>query len=121
MQISLYDKLGTPVAYIDTLDDNTIYLWNGNPVCYLQDGNKIYGFNGQHIGWFEADIIRDLHGHKVGFTRATCPMLTQILPIKSLKRLKPIKSIKQIAHLKPIFKLTLSEEYLQPFLSRGAK
>lgn len=120
MQTTLYDKTGMPVAYIDSIDQNTIYLWNGNPVCYLEH-NKIYGFNGRHLGWYEDGIMRDLLGRRIGFTQNTCPVLTKISPLKSLKRLKPIKSIKQIARIKPLYKTILSEEYLTPYLTKGVR
>lgn len=120
MQTTLYDKTGMPVAYIDSIEQNTIYLWNGNPVCYLYQ-NKIYGFNGLHLGWYENGIVRDLFGCRIGFTPNTCPVLTKISPIKSLKRLKPVKSLKQLPRIKPLYKSTLSEDYLMPYLSNGVK
>lgn len=121
MQTTLYDKSGQPVAYVDSLDQNTVYLWNGNPVCYLDGNSKLYGFNGRHLGWFENGILRDLQGYKVGFIQNTCPVLTKLEPLKSLKQLKPLKSIKQISRIKPIYKFSISEEYLLPYLNKGAK
>jgi len=50
-EISLYDYKGDAVAYIDTDNDMTIYLWEGKPVAYLKANKSIYGFNGKHLGW----------------------------------------------------------------------
>ena len=36
-EISLFDSDGEAVAYIDTSDDFTIYLWKGKPVAYLDN------------------------------------------------------------------------------------
>jgi hypothetical protein len=65
-EITLFDREGTPIAYIDTGEDLTIFLWNGSPVAYLEN-SSIYGFNGRHLGWFKEGIIRDHQGNGVGF------------------------------------------------------
>ncbi len=54
MELTIYDKSGRPHAYI--ADDGTIYLWNGEPVAYLEE-EHVYGFNGTHLGRFENGII----------------------------------------------------------------
>jgi hypothetical protein len=47
-------------------DDMTIYLWAGKPVAYLDlvgSGEfDVYGFNGQHLGWFANGAIRNHFG-----------------------------------------------------------
>lgn len=45
--MTFYDSYGTPVAY--TEDDESIYLFKGNPVAYFYE-NKVYGYNGHHFG-----------------------------------------------------------------------
>lgn len=37
-EISLYDSEGAAIAYIDTSNDMTIYLWEGDPVAYYERG-----------------------------------------------------------------------------------
>ena len=98
--ISLYDKEGEAVAYIDT-NDATIYLWGGKPVAYL-DGTNIYGFNGNHIGWLEEGIIFDHDGNVAGFIKGAVNEPTQFESLKGLKELKPLKSLKELAPLKPL-------------------
>lgn len=119
MQETLFDISGVPVAYLDHNDFNTIYLWNGNPVSYIDDANRIYGFNGMHLGWFENGYVRNLQGMIVGYNRNACPVLTKLEPLKSLKKIKPLKSLKQLSRLKPIFSKTQASEYLTLFLSKG--
>jgi 4-fold beta flower protein len=34
-KVSLFDASGEAVAYIDTDDELTIYLWSGKPVAYI--------------------------------------------------------------------------------------
>ena len=43
-----FDSKGTAVAYFD--DDETLYLWSGKPVAYM-DEDSLFGFNGKHLGW----------------------------------------------------------------------
>lgn len=119
MQITLYDKDGNPVAYLDSEDQDTIYLWNGNPVCYLY-GDMIFGFNGQHLGWYSDGIVWDLDGYRTGFIREKCPSLTKLPPLKSLKQLKPLKSLRELPRYKPLFKFANSSIYLLQFLIKGA-
>jgi hypothetical protein len=59
-EVTLYTGDGEPVAYIAFNDEMTIYLWGGEPVAYLEPSMvsfNVYGFNGQHLGWFERDVI----------------------------------------------------------------
>lgn len=42
-----------------------MYLWGGEPVAYLED-DRIYGFNGKHIGWYDDGVICDHDGNIVG-------------------------------------------------------
>ena len=55
MEKTLYDTQGEPVAYISDHLNMVIYLWDGHPAAYLYDYH-VYGFNGQHLGWFLDDI-----------------------------------------------------------------
>lgn len=120
-ETTLFDKDGKPVAYIEDSDnDPAIYLWSGHAVAYLSD-NHVYGFNGNHLGWFEHGIIRDHNGEKIAFIKNCCPKITKIEPIKKIKKIKKIKSIKKIPPIKPINKLSNSSYDFESFLYAGAK
>ena len=119
MEETLFDSLGIPVAYISHDDDDTIYLWNGTPVAYLAENHTIYGFNGEHLGWFEYGIIRNLQGEKAGFTRDTLTVYARYEPYKSYKKYKPYKSYKKYAKYKPYYKYNNSSERLSELLSKG--
>ena len=119
-EITLYNAKGKPVAYIADDDDSTIYLWNGKPVAYLHS-DDIYGFNGNHLGWFVKGVIHNHDGDVVGATKSHLMVIPEISPIKSLKDLKPLKGLRELKPLKPIFSLSWSEdETLRSFLSAGA-
>jgi hypothetical protein len=99
-EISLYDSKGEAVAYIDTEDQMTIYLWEGLPVAYYEDG-IIWGFSGVHLGWLAHGVIIDHEGYVVGSIKGGVKMTYQPEPLKSLKSLKPLKSLKELVPLKP--------------------
>lgn len=118
-EITLYDREGRAVAYIDTDSDATIYLWEGKPVAYLDERN-VYGFNGRHLGWFEEGIIWDHDGNGVGFVKGAVNKVTALEGLKGLKALRPLKSLKELAPLKPLKSNRWSPVPLELFLLAGA-
>ena len=123
-EISLFNSEGNAVAYIDTDDkDNTIYLWNGTPVAYLYPKSNyynIYGFNGNHLGWYEKGIVCDEEGDAVGFKKgAVSGIYTNYEPYKQYKQYKPYKAYKSYAPYKPYFSKTFSNQSFVLFLKRG--
>lgn len=120
--IPFYDADGYPVAYISTTNDNTIYLWEGEPVAYLYSrGNNlhIYGFNGNHLGWLDDGIIEDHRGNAVGFVKGATNVITAMPSIKGLKSLRPLKSLKSLPPLKPTFTKKWGNTPLALFLAGG--
>ena len=85
--MTFYDSYGTPVAY--TEDDESIYLFKGNPVAYFYE-NKVYGYNGHHFGWYENGWVRDKNGRCVFFTENA----TGSGPIKPVKKNNTYKKCK---------------------------
>jgi hypothetical protein len=123
-ELTLFDSEGEAVAYINYDDqDNTIYLWNGYPVAYLSsegDYYNVYGFNGNHLGWFEEGIIMDHSGNSVGFIEGSVSnVYTQYESYKSYKQNKPYKSYKNYEPNKPYNNSSFSSEPLVLFLKRG--
>lgn len=118
-EISLFDSKGTPVAYVDTNDDDlTIYLWAGKPVAYIS-GENIYGFNGKHLGWWVKGIIRDHDGNAVGVTKEAANMYTQYEGYKGYKQYKPYKAYKQYEPYKPFWTMSWSSTAFKMFLLLG--
>jgi len=114
METTLYDRSGQPTAYI--ADDNeTIYLWDGRAVAYLYD-DKVYGFNGQHLGWFIDGIIYDEHGLKIGFVSSKCPSVKRVSPVKSVKHVKSAKHVRSVPRIRPVLKISSSDEDFKAFL-----
>ena len=117
-EISLFDKDGDAVAYIDTKDENTIFTWDGEPSAYVK-GGSVWGFNGNHLGWFEDGIIFDDKGNAVGCIKGTISMTYSIEGIKGIKGIKPIKGIREIKPIKPLFSKRWSRMPLSFHLSTG--
>ncbi len=86
MEITFYDRDGVPIAYL--ADDETIYLFRGQPVGYLLQ-NSVYSFLGRHLGWYDHGWICDHAGYCLLFTEAA-----QGGPARPVKRPKPNKLIK---------------------------
>ena len=120
MEESLYNTKGQAVAYIAFDDDQTIYMWGGNPVAYI-DSDNIYGFNGKHLGWYEEGAVRDHDGNIVGFNKCAANVFLAFEPFKAFKQLKPFKSFKEFAPFKPFYHSSGSKYTLENFLMRGAK
>jgi len=119
MEITLYDDSGKPVAYLDIDDENTIWMWEGHAVAYIED-NVIFGWNGEHLGWFIDQIIYDLNGYRVGYTGETCPRNLKLEPFKKFKRFKRFKRFQRHVKSMRTLKVSTSERNLKEFLESGS-
>ena len=117
METTLYDKHGEPTAYI-AADKTTIYLWSGKAAAYI-DGDKLYGFNGRHLGWTKTGVIYTQSGGRVGFRSDKCPAARRTSPVKCIKQEKRAKNLRHIAKIRPILQLSIAEEGFSEFLSKG--
>ena len=120
MEETLYSLVGEAVAYIAYDDGQTIYMWDGMPVAYL-NREDIYGFNGKHLGWFEDGIVRDHDGYIVGFNKKAASVSLAFEPYESFKEFKPFKSFREFAPFKPFYRSIGSELSLDGFLRMGSK
>jgi hypothetical protein len=123
-EITLFDRDGTPVAYIAMDDHMNIYLWKGEPVAYLKKEGRdthVYRFNGEHLGWFEKGIVWDDEGYAVGFIDGAVTKMTKLEPLKGLRKLTPLKNLEKLSPLKPLFREKFSATPLKLFLSSGSK
>lgn len=119
MEITLYDGKGHPVAYIADDGENSIYLWSGHAVAYV-DGENLYGWNGKHLGWFFAGVLYDLHGHRVGSIGEKCPYALYAQPAKYAKYAKYGKYGRYGAYGRPGFSSGYGDVPLEEFLKGGA-
>ena len=132
VEITLFDRYGHSTAYIATDDGMTIYLWNGNPVAYLEQdpagGFHIFGFNGRHLGWLVDGIVRDQRGDAVCAQREAMGTdnpgfyteLNDPEPFKELREMKPIQELKEFAPFRPHFSYSWSDSSCNLYLYQGA-
>lgn len=119
-EITLFNSKGEAVAYIDSDEDMTIYLWKGKPVAYLEKGS-LWGFNGDHLGWFEKGVVRDHEGYTVGCIKDAIDMTYQFEPFKAFKQFKPFRGFKKTEPAKPQWKDKWGITPLSLFLAGGEK
>lgn len=99
-EITVWDRRSVATAYIAAADDNTIYLWTGEPVAYLLD-DHVYGFNGRHLGWYQDGIIWDYEAVSVGFTRQAPYVAQTSEPPKAAKQPRPARLPREAAPPEP--------------------
>jgi hypothetical protein len=123
-EIPLFGASGTAVAYVDTEDELTIYLWNGKPVAYMEDRDggalHVWGFNGKHLGWFEKGAIWDRSGGASCAVKEAFRGITNFEPFKSFKQFRPFKSFKEFAPFKPFLSGNFGSMPCSVLLGSGA-
>ena len=119
-EISLFNSKGDAVAYIAVYDELTIYLWNGEPVAYI-DNQNVYGFNGRHLGWFSDGIIIDHYGDSPCVMKNRYPGYTNYESYKGYKNYKPFKSYQEYAPYKPFISNMFSTIPCSFFLLMGTQ
>ena len=117
--MTLYDRNGTPAAYIDS-DGEHIYLFDGKPAAYLNE-DAVYGFGGTQYGWFEKGWIRDLDGYCVMFTdeartQGPAKPSRHETPAKWARAARPVRRSRETKRSKTAYK-AWSEIAAEDFLS----
>ena len=103
MDRTFYDQAGAPVVY--TEDGEHLYSFSGEPVGYYS-GDSVHSFSGKHLGWCDDGWMRDHAGNAALFTEdasgGPIKPIKQIRPIKGIKQIKPIKGVREIVPIRPI-------------------
>lgn len=123
-QVALYDKNKEAIAYIDYSDEATIYMFEGEPVAYIESEEQVYGFNGRLLGWYSDGVLYDntccAVGAKRGIARgAINTVATFPERRKGLKKQKPLKPVKGNGFAHPVLKDSWSDSTLVQFFSAG--
>lgn len=111
--IWFYNRYGE--AKILYLKEGRFVDRQGNVLGYIHESQFLYNFNGQHCGWYENGMIRDLNGYVVAFMDGASDSPTPILPIRqippipAIPKIPPIPAIRQIHKIKPIKKFGWSQ------------
>lgn len=126
LQITLYDKNKEAVAYIDYSDDSTIYLFEGEPVAYIESEEQVYGFNGRFLGWYLDGVLYDqtynVVGAKHGIAKGGINTVSTFPEKrKGIKQVKPIKAAKGNNFAHPALFDSWSKTTLTDFFTAGKK
>lgn len=126
LPVALYDKNKEAIAYIDYSDETTIYMYDGEPVAYIESEDQVYGFNGRLLGWYSDGVLYDKTycavGAKQGIVRGGInTVVTHPEKIKAIKQVKPIKPVNGDAYLHPVLYDSWSETTLTDFFADGKK
>lgn len=124
--ITLYDKNKEAIAYIDYEDESVIYMFEGEPVAYIEPKGQVYGFNGKLLGWYSDGVLYDKTCHAVGAKHGIArgginTIVTRVESVKGIKQVKPIKSVKENNFAPPVLFDSWSETPLTEFLASGKK
>jgi hypothetical protein len=112
MALTYYDRHGAAVAYLDD-DDTHIYAYDGRPLAYL-DGEHLWSFGGEFLGWNRNGWLWDKSGSTMLSTAASQggPMkpFEQFEPFKGFKQFLPFKGFKEFVPFEPFFTTTWSDD-----------
>jgi hypothetical protein len=118
MDTTLFNRDGKPVAYIAE-DGESIYTWDGRPVAYIYQ-DKLYGWNGRHLGWFQDGTVFDIFGYRAGFVKNKSPVPVQLEPVKLPRQPAPPRQNRQEPAVKPpSMHYGYSSKLLEDLLARG--
>ncbi len=117
MEVTLFNKNAKPVAYIGE-DGETVYNWDGRAAAYLYE-DKVYGWNGKQLGWFDNGTVFDIFGLRCGFIRSKAPMPTPTEPVKPVKHSKPVRASRQMPVSRPTLCYGYSNKNLEDLLEEG--
>jgi len=103
MESTFYDLEGRPVAYCD--DGRHVYAFSGLPLAYVE-GDSVYAFDGQHLGWWDRGWVRDHQGAWVFFTESAISEggalpVRHPRPAKSFKNAPPPRVPRRVKPVRP--------------------
>lgn len=125
VQVTLYDKEGKAIAYIDYGDDSTIYMFDGKPVAYIEQKEQVYGFSGMFMGWYSDGVLYENKtyravGAKHDIVRGGInTVVTYLEGLKGIKQIKPVKPVRGNVFDHPVLIDSWSETTLTDFFSAG--
>src|SRR5690625_7784924 len=91
-ETTLFDRTGEATAYVVNATVH-IFLWDGTPAAYLESSRSrmpfsVFGFTGEHLDWFDGQLMRDHSGDVLGFVRGAVTSL--LLRYESMTRITHI-------------------------------
>lgn len=101
--MDFFDNSGRATCY--SPDGEHLYLWTGQPVGYFAD-DKVYSFSGRLLGWIGEGWLYDRQNRPALFspdaTGGPVRPVRQVMPVRSVRQVMPVKSVRQVAHVRPV-------------------
>ena len=101
--MEFFDRSGRAICY--SPDGEHLYLWNGRPVGYMNDG-RVYSFDGHILGWVENGWLYDRQNRHALFSGdaqgGPLRPLRNVAPVKSVRHVRPVKGVRHVAPVRPI-------------------
>lgn len=101
--MEFFDNNGRATCY--SPDGENLYLWSGEPVGYFSD-NKVYSYSGRLLGWIDKGWLYDRSNRPALFSTDASggPMrpMRKMKPMKSMRQMRPMKAMRQMPHMKPM-------------------
>lgn len=101
--MEFFDRNGQATCY--SPDGENLYLWNGEPVGYFE-GDKVYSFSGRLLGWIANGWLYDRSNQPALFSADASggPMrpMRSMKPMKSMRQMRPMKAMRQAPHAKSV-------------------
>jgi len=100
----IYNRFGEPIFRV--LTDGRIVTFAGKSAGFIE-GDNLYNYKGKHVGWFSEGLVRDHHGHVVGFGENVTDSIHPFLPFKQFKpfrhfiQFEPFRPFKQFEPFRP--------------------
>lgn len=117
-EISLFDSRGAATAYISETQGRVIFLWDGQPVAYL-DSDDVYGFNGKHLGWWANGAVHDHVGAVACVIKSRYGGSTSYEPYKGYRSYQPYRAYKEYAPNRPSWSNQFSTTPCERLLETG--
>jgi len=102
---TIYNRYGKPILRL--LENGRFVTFEGLSVGFL-DGDNLYNYNGDHVGWYENGIMRDDKGFCVGFGETVTDNMHPFFPFKQFKpfpgfvEFEPFRPFKSLPPFKPL-------------------
>lgn len=99
-----YDRYGAPKLRL--LRNDRLVSFSGKSIGFV-NGPYLYNYRGQHVGWLEGDIMRDVNGNTVAFGKNPTDTPRPFLPFKQFRpfpafvEFEPFRPYKQAPRFKP--------------------
>lgn len=99
--MEFFDSTGQATCY--SPEGENIYLWNGQPVGYFAD-EKVYSISGRLLGWVANGWLCDRSNRPALFSAGATggPMrpMRKMKPMKSMRQMRPMKALRPTPHMK---------------------